>query len=276
MSTSTKLIKNITVGSDPEIFIVDKLTNQIVPAYTFTNGSKEQATKVDDIKVLSDNVMLEFNIEPCRTSEGFANTIGNALESITNKVIPKSTMISSECSLSVSKEYLKDKKVLEFGCMPDWNAWDLSVNKVGKPKDKAQRCSGGHLHYGFDNAIEEQSLEMLRLFDLFLGLPSIAEDKDTKRKELYGKAGAFRLTPYGFEYRVLSNYWIFSKENVQRTFDRIMLATDYRNEGNTINPKSDVSKMIVEAINSQDNDLAKRIYKKVLTPSTVSKLTLQT
>jgi len=40
--------------------------------------------------------------------------------------------------------------------------------------------------------------------DVLLGLPSVLIDPDRKRRSLYGKAGCFRLCPYGFEYRVLS------------------------------------------------------------------------
>ncbi len=47
--------------------------------------------------------------------------------------------------------------------------------------------------------------------DLFLGLPSAGADKQGKRRELYGKAGRYRPTSYGIEYRVLSNYWLFNE-----------------------------------------------------------------
>ena len=44
--------------------------------------------------------------------------------------------------------------------------------------------------------------------DATLGLASLLFDPDTKRRSLYGKAGAFRPKSYGVEYRVLSNRWI--------------------------------------------------------------------
>ena len=38
---------------------------------------------------------------------------------------------------------------------------------------------------------------MVKLLDIFLGIPSVIIDPDKKRRKLYGKAGAFRLTKYG-------------------------------------------------------------------------------
>ena len=46
------------------------------------------------------------------------------------------------------------------------------------------------------------------MLDMYLGLPSLIWDRDTKRRSLYGDFGAFRPKPYGLEYRVLSNAWL--------------------------------------------------------------------
>jgi hypothetical protein len=52
-------------------------------------------------------------------------------------------------------------------------------------------------------------------------------DKDTERRKLYGKPGAFRPKPYGCEYRVLSNAWV-DKPEVAGILFRII--TDIVNE----------------------------------------------
>lgn len=52
--------------------------------------------------------------------------------------------------------------------------------------------------------------------DLYLGVPSVLIDPDTRRRSLYGKAGCFRLTDYGVEYRVLSGYFI--KDEITTTW----------------------------------------------------------
>jgi len=57
------------------------------------------------------------------------------------------------------------------------------------------------------------------MMDLYLGVPSVLMDKGELRKQLYGKAGAYRMKPYGVEYRTLSNFWIFSDTTIGWVWD---------------------------------------------------------
>ena len=50
---------------------------------------------------------------------------------------------------------------------------------------------------GYENPDVDTSLALVKYMDVFLGVPSVIKDKDTKRRSLYGKAGCFRLTDYG-------------------------------------------------------------------------------
>lgn len=90
--------------------------------------------------------------------------------------------------------------------------------------------------------------------DLFLGVPSILLDKDTERRKMYGKAGAFRSKPYGVEYRVLSNFWIANEELVTWCFNNVKAAIDFIDSGKEIDA-NDYDK-IVAAINKSDKELA--------------------
>jgi hypothetical protein len=49
-------------------------------------------------------------------------------------------------------------------------------------------------------------------------------DNDVERRELYGKAGAYRPKPYGCEYRVLSNRWLTSSTLIGWVFRNTALA----------------------------------------------------
>lgn len=49
----------------------------------------------------------------------------------------------------------------------------------------------------------KDKLLLIKYIDEYVGMKSVQLDKDTKRKLLYGKAGCFRLTDYGIEYRTI-------------------------------------------------------------------------
>lgn len=91
-----------------------------------------------------------------------------------------------------------------------------------------------HFHVGYDNHNRETSIELIRTLDLFLGVPSILIDKDDRRRELYGKAGCFRFTAYGLEYRVMSGYFIDTPELIDWCFTQITKAIDFLNEGGSV------------------------------------------
>ena len=96
--------------------------------------------------------------------------------------------------------------------------------------------------------------------DVFLGLPSIFLDKDNTRREMYGKAGAFRLCNYGVEYRTLSNFWIKKQTLVTWVFESVQKVIDFLNEGNSIEEAD--GEDIQKAINTNDKKLALQIADK--------------
>ena len=70
--------------------------------------------------------------------------------------------------------------------------------------------------------------------DLFLGVPSVTLDSDTRRRELYGKAGAYRAKDYGVEYRTLSNFWIWKDSLKDWVYDQTQKAVDFVASGQQI------------------------------------------
>jgi hypothetical protein len=94
---------------------------------------------------------------------------------------------------------------------------------------KPMRSAGGHIHVGCKFAQKDplNVFAIIRMMDLFVGLPSIYLDHDRtskKRKELYGQAGRFRAPKHGAEYRTLSNFWISSPKMVGLIYDLTTLA----------------------------------------------------
>jgi hypothetical protein len=67
--------------------------------------------------------------------------------------------------------------------------------------------------------------------DLFVGCQMIEFDKDTDRRQLYGKPGAFRKKSYGFEYRTASNAWIASDARMRWVWDQTERALAFVTNG---------------------------------------------
>ena len=84
-----------------------------------------------------------------------------------------------------------------------------------------------HIHIGYDHPTVPESLRMIKLLDIFLGIPSVIIDPDKERRKLYGRAGAFRLTKYGFEYRTLSSYMMSKDSILDLICKLLMLALEY-------------------------------------------------
>lgn len=109
-------------------------------------------------------------------------------------------------------------------CDPDFCVYTESPNEVSPATRTNLRSAGFHLHVGYEGHNIDTSLTILKYVDAFVGLPSILYDTDAERRKLYGKAGCFRLQPYGFEYRTLSSYWIGNESRLKFIWKQLMYA----------------------------------------------------
>lgn len=203
---------NILIGADPELFVKDRHGN-LLSAWNMIPGTKKEPHKVEKGAVQVDGMALEFNIEPAIDEAMFIENINHVMAQMKN-MIPHEFFISPVAHFG--HDYLKAQPVeaLELGCDPDFNGWTGSPNP--RPDgDRPFRTASGHVHVGWDNGRDVHNPEyffeaaaVAQQLDFYLGLPSLLVDADKTRRELYGKAGAFRVKPYGMEYRVLSNFWL--------------------------------------------------------------------
>ena len=120
----------------------------------------------------------------------------------------------------------------------------------------------GHISIGWDNPTQEQQLDMVKAMDATVGLESVLLDFDTERKKLYGKAGCFRFTAFGIEYRSLSNFWIKTDESLKWAWNTTMKAIDLVNSGK-IEEVKELGSYIVEAINTNNKELAQELLNKI-------------
>jgi hypothetical protein len=94
--------------------------------------------------------------------------------------------------------------------------------------------------------------------EFLLGIPSVLLDDDTRRRSMYGAAGAIRIKAYGVEYRVLSNFWVENASLQRWVFENASLCVDMEShlEAYLDQFSEDV---VQECINNSDVELAKHI-----------------
>jgi hypothetical protein len=215
-------MQKILVGCDPEVFV--KQNGIFKSAFGLIEGDKEHPQKVNRGAVQVDGMALEFNIDPADNEEEFCINVQDVLNTM-KLMVPDYEVVAVPVA-DFPFEYLATQpaKALELGCEPDFNAWQSRENK--RPDgNRPMRTASGHVHIGWtdgqnptDKGHRERCDAVVKQLDFYLGLPSLVYDNDTRRRSMYGKAGACRYKSYGVEYRTLSNVWLNSPELIKWVF----------------------------------------------------------
>jgi hypothetical protein len=216
--------RKIIIGSDPEFFLRKKSSQQLISAIPYIKGGKHDPQKLPSGAGLqSDNVAVEFATPPANTTGDFINAMKATFKE-TLALLPEDTELAVIPSAEFHPFELADPKAQEFGCMPDYCAWELKENDSPVHPNPQFRSCGGHIHVGCldgdGNPTHEDAqfllhplgkVAMVRCMDLFHGIISTILDHSPEaieRRKLYGRAGCHRYDlPYGVEYRALSNWW---------------------------------------------------------------------
>lgn len=215
--------QQILIGADPELFTRSRETGLFVSGHDMLVGTKDNPAPVEFGALQVDGTALEFNIDPAASCDEFVRNIARVRAQMADRVANHNVDIVAEPVAEFDPDYFKTipASALELGCNPDFNAWTCDENPA---PDGARtfRTGSGHVHIGWGSNLDPYSQEhffncvgVVRQLDYYLGLASMLWDPDNRRREMYGKAGAFRPKPYGVEYRVMSNAWLRS-EALQR------------------------------------------------------------
>lgn len=251
-------MKNLAlIGADPEAFV--KRGPQVSHCINMLGGDKQFPRLVMDGAVQEDNVLFEFNVDPTANPAEFRNYINHVLSQGQDILSGFGLRIAPSLSSHVYENMDGfPEKAFEFGCTPDYNCFGGAQNPVPSSVNPFLRTAGGHVHIGFSHltTVTKELQEAVGcMCDYLLGLPSLLEDDDAQRRELYGKAGAIRYKPYGVEYRTLSNYWIWSDDTIntiharaQKAYDDVAKLALYQ----ALVPQADVQ----AAINNNDRQSA--------------------
>lgn len=233
-------IENVTIGSDPELFIVNTKTGLVVSSIGLIPGKKKDAYLPEGFEkgygLQTDNVLAEFNVPPIKLISGASKLFSDQITMMKDYIRGYVKQVNPDydilCSASelVPEDQLQSDEAQQFGCDPDYNVYTLSQNQAPEGAKTNLRSTGVHVHVGYEGNNLQTSLALLKVLDLYLGVPSVLIDPDTRRRSLYGKAGCFRLTDYGVEYRVLSGYFIKDEAITTWVLRQTAAAIAYYNE----------------------------------------------
>lgn len=254
-------LNNVTIGADPELFIINEKTKRVVSSVGRIPGEKGNPYVADDMPagfgLETDNILAEFNIPPVTTEEAFVNNIEYMKQYIDKYVKNIDSNLGILCAASkmVDAGQLNSEQALMFGCSPDFNVYTESENEKPDGSKTRLRVCGMHLHIGYDNPNIDTSLRIIRYMDMYVGLPSVLKDKDKRRRSLYGKAGCFRLCSYGCEYRTLSGAMMKDVPTLQFVWRQTVKAINACDRDSRLVS----SEYIQQAINNSDTVLAAKL-----------------
>ncbi len=225
-------------GADPELMIRSP-KDELLSAIGLVPGTKKRPKRVSGGAVQRDNVMAEFNVNPSGTSDEFEENFRAVLGELSRIVSPN--RLAVEASAEYPESALKSKEAKVFGCDPDFDSWSLRMNQFDSTcAFENFRSAGGHFHIGYKKGTKEMlsddygKIEVVKMLDIFMGIPSIFLDSDPSaplRRKLYGRAGSHRPKKYGVEYRALGNFWVRSPALVHIMYELAHLAVGLTLEG---------------------------------------------
>ena len=258
------------VGTDIEVFLKDKKGNPY-PVCGLLGGTKEKPRETPlgpGFTVQEDNVMAEFNVPPAHDSDAFVYQL-NLMKGHLTQYFKQHKLDLAICpSMLFDPSQLMSPQARKFGCEPDYDVWTLNENEIDteNPALRRLRTAGGHIHVSFevDSRAPELSETFLvvKMMDLFLGVPSIYADTDSRRRQFYGRPGAFRVKQYskdchGIEYRTLSNFWFGYEDWMYYVFEAVRQAFSNINHMHSAESKLDSKQELIHlAINEGNREAA--------------------
>lgn len=114
------MIKNITIGTDPEFFLYSKIKNKFISPIGMYKGTKKEPLKITNNghMIQIDGVSCEVNIPACTTPEQFCKELNFIVGYIRDSIAkPQNLIISNEATALFTDDQLNCPEAWEIG----WN-----------------------------------------------------------------------------------------------------------------------------------------------------------
>ena len=210
---------SVWFGTDPELFLQNS-AGQIVgseAAVPKSGQAVDPRSPASWGSVVRDGVQVELHPQPSHCRQALSLNIAQCLRTLNNLALPKQLTVSFrpvvEMDPAIFEGLHEDSK--QLGCAPSLNAYDVTANIYVDGASYLTRSAGGHIHLGLLNLpyVYQHRERLPQLLDILVGNTAVLFDRDpsaAKRREVYGRAGEYRLPAHGLEYRTLSNFWMHS------------------------------------------------------------------
>lgn len=222
------------IGSDPEIFCEGE-NGEIIPAFDFLGSKDVKGRELQE--PYWDGFQAEYDTRPNSCMQRHAESLSYGLKGLYLKLkaFNKKGKLSAKTVFDIPAKLLKSskKEFVAFGCRSSLNAYGLKGLEA-PGEEVTYRSAGGHIHFGFGNdkirTDKEGIVKMVKALDAVLGVACVsmcAKFDDPRRRNMYGLAGEYRLPKHGFEYRTLSNAWLFHPLIAHLVFDLARSTTTF-------------------------------------------------
>lgn len=222
----------LSFGADPELFFTNSKgeiigAEKVMPkegiGYMDSDWSADptgKTMKMVKAYVIIDGVAGELQPSPATCRQTFSRNLQNDFRYLKDYITRNNidATVSFAQSVTVSEHEMASlaPENQQLGCTPSLNAYGDNPLPVLTPENMYQRSAGGHLHFGPQDSVtlamfKEKPDLVVRILDIVVGNTCVLLDTDPAnavRRQMYGRAGEYRLPKHGLEYRVLSNFWL--------------------------------------------------------------------
>ena len=192
-------IKLVSMGTDPEFFVVDTRGRLVNPA-RLTGGTKGNAEPIAEpgrfgIGALVDGAAVELNTKlPALNADDWRAMLRDLALGITSLAISRGYDWITKSSVLLSSYARRNPQYNEIGCATDYDAYTgQAVPRITPRALKGWRHAGGHIHAVVEaddrNLTFDDACRLVRLLDVTVGI----NDRSSDERRAYIGAGRFRL-----------------------------------------------------------------------------------
>jgi hypothetical protein len=198
----------LLIGMDAEFFL-KQADGQYIAAARVIPGLKTEPHKLKHGVCHPDGLSLEVGAPPAKDPVGMVKNLYKVLQEVQQLYLTP-----TGCTLAYTEEVHASTVVgaqpedLVFGCGTEFNAnTPHEPHRTTTDSNQQQRYSGFHIHLGFTKNQASNNFTYLDMRRLVLCLDKVFEaaklQTTERRARQYGGYGAFRVKPYGIEYRMM-------------------------------------------------------------------------